>query len=155
MMTMPLSEAARVLDGHCRDGDVMFRGVSTDSRRLESGQLFFALVGPRFDGHEFLADAADRGAAGAVVSRTNSETLSCVRVPNTLRALGELAAVARKKACSAIVLSGALEPSAQVLSRSLSTPETPRLPCSRRLHRGMLLTGRSLRSEWPVIVCAP
>ncbi len=92
MITGTLREVANVLRGELTGGDCEFRGVSTDSRRLESGQLFFALVGPRFDGHEFLGDAADRGAAGAVVSRKSSESLPCIRVPDTLRALGELSA---------------------------------------------------------------
>ena len=69
MMTMQLSEAARVLDGHCRDGDVMFRGVSTDSRRLQAGNLFVALQGPNFDGHDYLDMALAQGAAAAAVSR--------------------------------------------------------------------------------------
>jgi len=50
MMVMQLSEAAKVLDGRHTSSDVAFRGVSTDSRTLEAGALFFALQGPNFDG---------------------------------------------------------------------------------------------------------
>jgi UDP-N-acetylmuramoyl-tripeptide--D-alanyl-D-alanine ligase len=46
-----------------------FSGVSTDSRTVESGELYVALVGDRFDGHDFVVDALARGAGGAVVSR--------------------------------------------------------------------------------------
>ena len=91
MITGTLRETAMALRGELAGEDRAFLGVSTDSRTLESGQLFFALVGPHFDGHEFLAAAADRGAAGAVVSRSAADELPCIRVPDTLRGLGDLA----------------------------------------------------------------
>ena len=43
-------------------------GVSIDSRTVAAGDLFVALAGPSFDGHDFIADALKRGAAGALVS---------------------------------------------------------------------------------------
>lgn len=92
MMTMQLSEAARVLDGHCRDGDVMFRGVSTDSRRLQAGNLFVALQGPNFDGHDYLDMALAQGAAAAAVSRSVDCDLPLLEVGDTRLALGRLAA---------------------------------------------------------------
>ena len=91
MMAMQLSEAARVLDGRCRDGDVMFRGVSTDSRRLQAGNLFVALQGPNFDGHEYLDVAREQGAAAAAVSRTVDSGLPLLEVQDTRLALGRLA----------------------------------------------------------------
>ena len=91
MMAMQLSEAARVLDGRCRDGDVMFRGVSTDSRRLQAGNLFVALQGPNFDGHEYLDVAREQGAAAAAVSRTVDSELPLLEVQDTRLALGRLA----------------------------------------------------------------
>jgi UDP-N-acetylmuramoyl-tripeptide--D-alanyl-D-alanine ligase len=91
MMTMQLSEAARVLDGHCRDGDVMFRGVSTDSRRLQAGNLFVALQGPNFDGHDYLDMALAQGAAAAAVSRSVDCDLPLLQVGDTRLALGRLA----------------------------------------------------------------
>ena len=45
-------------------------GVSIDSRTLAPGDLFFAIRGPRHDGHAFVADAFRRGARGAVVGAT-------------------------------------------------------------------------------------
>ena len=44
-------------------------GISTDSRTLAPGELFLALRGPSFDGHEFVQQALNRGACGAVVER--------------------------------------------------------------------------------------
>jgi UDP-N-acetylmuramoyl-tripeptide--D-alanyl-D-alanine ligase len=50
-------------------------GVSTDSRTIRPGELFFALRGPRFDGHEFVAEALGRGAAGAVIAESSAASL--------------------------------------------------------------------------------
>ena len=66
-------------------------GVSTDTRSLAAGELFFALQGPIFDGHAFLESARSRGACGAVVSRRSSPTprvdLPLLYVDNTGEAL--------------------------------------------------------------------
>jgi UDP-N-acetylmuramoyl-tripeptide--D-alanyl-D-alanine ligase len=74
----------------------VFDSVSTDSRTLEPGALFVALEGARFDGHGFLAAAAERGAAGAVVRRGRAlpptpAEFALFAVDDTLRALGALA----------------------------------------------------------------
>ncbi|CAN5800878.1 UDP-N-acetylmuramoyl-tripeptide--D-alanyl-D-alanine ligase [soil metagenome] len=76
------------------DQDRVFRKVSTDTRNLEKGDLFVALEGPNFDGHDFLAEAAARGATGAVVRRVPAGRpagLPLFPVPDTLEALGALA----------------------------------------------------------------
>ncbi|MFM8289980.1 MAG: UDP-N-acetylmuramoyl-tripeptide--D-alanyl-D-alanine ligase [Planctomycetaceae bacterium] len=67
--------------------------VGTDSRQTRPGDLFFALCGPRFDGHQFVAQAHAAGAVAAVVDRPVPET-SCPQlvVPDTRRALEDLAA---------------------------------------------------------------
>ncbi len=70
-------------------------GVSTDTRTLEGGALYVPLVGPNFDGHDFLGDALAGGAAGALVARGRNMPLAeeafAVEVDDTLYALGELA----------------------------------------------------------------
>ena len=68
-------------------------GVSIDSRTVRSGEVFFAIAGPRFDGHDFLAAAAAAGAAAAVVHRDVAAPpgLGLVRVEDTTRALSDLA----------------------------------------------------------------
>ena len=53
----PLSHIARVMTGSLSGDDATVRGVSTDSRSIASGQLFIALVGPNFNGHDFIAHA--------------------------------------------------------------------------------------------------
>ena len=87
MITGTLQEIAGILRGELSGEDHSFLGVSTDTRTLEAGQLFVALVGPNFDGHDFISAAADRGAAGALVSVTREGSLPSVRVPDTLGAL--------------------------------------------------------------------
>lgn len=88
---MKLSAAASVLRGSLRGADVEFSGVSTDTRTLVRGQLFVALTGPNFDGHEFVRDAASREAAGALVARDVETKIATVKVPDTRLALGALA----------------------------------------------------------------
>jgi len=80
-----------------KDG-LVYAGVSTDSRAVRDGDLFVALVGDRFDGHDFVAEAVARGARGAVVSRPIAERgrSELYPVPDTLVALGALAARRRR-----------------------------------------------------------
>jgi UDP-N-acetylmuramoyl-tripeptide--D-alanyl-D-alanine ligase len=69
-------------------------GISTDSRTIEPGDCFFAIAGGNFDGHDFIGEVFQKGAACAVVSReVNGEAVAgpVLRVPDTVRALGELA----------------------------------------------------------------
>ena len=90
---MSLTEAAALSGGRASGADPRFDGVSTDSRSVGRGQLFVALRGERFDGHDFLGAAAARGAAAAMVDvRYQGQfPLPVVIVDDTKRALGELA----------------------------------------------------------------
>ena len=76
-------------------------GVSTDSRSIKPGELFFALRGERFDGHHFVAEALQRGGQGAVVDQKchgiADETIAIVQVADTLQALGDLANLWRRQ----------------------------------------------------------
>ncbi|HET7198319.1 MAG TPA: UDP-N-acetylmuramoyl-tripeptide--D-alanyl-D-alanine ligase [Burkholderiales bacterium] len=102
---MTLGEAAAVLGGTTAAGQVRFEAVSTDSRALREGELFVALRGERFDGHEFLAMAAGRGAAGAMVERRHGGPLPlpALLVEDTRRALGELARHWRRRFSPSVV----------------------------------------------------
>lgn len=73
-------------------------GVSTDTRTIEPGSLFVALAGERFDAHDFLAMARDRGATAAVVRRGTAAVpgLELLEVPDTLRAYGDIARARRR-----------------------------------------------------------
>jgi UDP-N-acetylmuramoyl-tripeptide--D-alanyl-D-alanine ligase len=89
---MTLSEAASLVQGELSGADREFLSVATDTRRIADGALFVALKGERFDGHDFLAEAHARGAAGALVQRADARELAQIRVGNTHVALGALAA---------------------------------------------------------------
>ena len=103
MIEGTLSQAARVLDGTLLGGDGSFRGVSTDTRTLGVGQLFFALRGPNYDGEEFIGRAAAAKAAGAVACDAANGQLPVVRVANTRRALGTLAAEWRRRMPATVI----------------------------------------------------
>lgn len=80
--------------------DAVYTAVGTDTRSLEEGMLFVALRGERFDAHEFLGMATERGARGAVVERIPEgapEGLRYYLVPDTLVALGQLARYHRRR----------------------------------------------------------
>jgi len=92
MMTMPLSQAAQILDAKWLGTDVIFHGISTDTRTLAEGNLFVALQGPNFDGHDYLQQAQKMGAVAAAVTNTTHDGLPMLQVEDTRLALGELAA---------------------------------------------------------------
>ncbi|MBI5561848.1 MAG: UDP-N-acetylmuramoyl-tripeptide--D-alanyl-D-alanine ligase [Deltaproteobacteria bacterium] len=102
MMTLKVSEIAAVVGGIVAQGspEAAADAVFTDSRSPAPGGVFFALAGPRFDGHAFVKDVFDKGAAAAVVSRTEGIAglvpgLPLIVVDDTLRALGALACFVR------------------------------------------------------------
>jgi len=83
-----------------------YSSVAIDSREVERGGLFIALKGERVDGAEFVAKAARRGAAGAIVPADRDfevEGLELFPVPDTLRALGDLARFARRRAGARVI----------------------------------------------------
>ena len=66
-------------------------GVSTDSRTLQSGQLFFALSGPNFNGNQFASQALDKGAIAVIVDEDlKISDNRVIRVENTLTSLQTL-----------------------------------------------------------------
>ncbi|WP_242393353.1 UDP-N-acetylmuramoyl-tripeptide--D-alanyl-D-alanine ligase [Anaeromyxobacter oryzisoli] len=77
-------------------------GVSTDTRTVAAGNLFVALRGERFDAHDYLAEAAAKGAAAAVVAEAwaaagRTPPLPALAVPDTLAALGAIARLHRRR----------------------------------------------------------
>jgi UDP-N-acetylmuramoyl-tripeptide--D-alanyl-D-alanine ligase len=86
-----LSEIAAAVGGTLRGSDAVAGAVATDSRSVAPGTLFVAIVGERLDGHDFVADAFERGAAAAVVHRSGFEG-PVIEVADTGRALLALAA---------------------------------------------------------------
>src|SRR5687768_5126620 len=83
-----------------------FSAILTDSRAVEPGCLFVCLRGERFDGHEFAAQAAEQGAKGLVVAddwEGSVPGVAIFRVPDTLRALGDLARAWRRQMPAKVV----------------------------------------------------
>jgi UDP-N-acetylmuramoyl-tripeptide--D-alanyl-D-alanine ligase len=102
-MKLTMGEVAANLGASSGVPDRMVTGYSIDSRTLGPSQLFFAIQGPRFDGHDFVVQALDRGAAGAVVSQAfrgqaDAQTAaSLIAVPDPTRALQDLARGVRRQ----------------------------------------------------------
>ena len=96
MIPRDLATLAGITGGVLHGSNAAFGRVISDSRALESGALFVALSGERFDGHDFVAEAAARGAAGALVSRRVDAALPQVVVPGTLDALSAFALAWRR-----------------------------------------------------------
>lgn len=92
---MRLSEAAIATHGQVLGEDVEFNLVGTDSRAIEPGQLFVALRGDHFDGHEYVNPSLQQGAVAALVE--NDSYAPAIKVANTRLALGDLAAYWRQK----------------------------------------------------------
>ncbi len=97
MSMTTLSDICTVVEGQLHGGDAEFVSVSTDTRTLKEGALFFALRGPHFDAKDFLRQAAERGAAGAVVDQLTDSDLSQIEVRDTRVALGAFAHEWRKR----------------------------------------------------------
>ena len=86
------------------DCGLTFTGISTDSRTTREGNLFVALCGDNFDGHDFVSDALGRGARGAVVARPVEADGVCVYpVEDTLQALGQLAGHRRRRLDAVVI----------------------------------------------------
>lgn len=94
--------------GKLKNGDSrsQFVGVSTDTRSIKDGEIFFALEGKNFDGHKFIEQALFNGAVGVVVSSNKrlefpslNELRKCIliEVADTLKALGDLAKYYRQR----------------------------------------------------------
>ncbi len=79
------------------NGDLRFSSVCTDTRRISAGCLFVALRGERFDGHDFVAKAAELGAVVALVEAPVTAPLAQVVVRDSRRALGLAAGAWRSR----------------------------------------------------------
>lgn len=96
LKALALSELINALDAQLIGDDASFNGVSIDSRAIQPGQLFIALTGPRFDGHDYLNDVAGKGAVAALVEREVADSaLPQLLVKDTRQALGQLGALNR------------------------------------------------------------
>ena len=106
-------ELVKAADGELLRGaaDREFGAFSIDSRQLQRGELFLAVKGDRFEGHEFVADAVQKGAAGVIVSDLSAVTskimdkrdVTVVIVEDTTRSLQTIARHVRRRSCTTVV----------------------------------------------------
>jgi len=92
-----LSEIAEAVGGALHGPDGVANAVATDSRSVAPGTVFVAIAGERLDGHDYVADAFERGAAAAMVHRAGVQGPT-IEVADTGRALLDLAADERRRA---------------------------------------------------------
>src|SRR5213076_817224 len=97
-MNLSLEEISQAVDGVLEGpGHVNVRGYSIDSRTINQGELFFAIKGPRFDGHAFVPQVLARKAAAVVIDQDIKVSGPCIRVRSTLEALQALARDVRRR----------------------------------------------------------
>jgi len=94
---MRISEAATATQGQVLGADVTFTGVSTDSRSVQSGDLFVALRGEKFDGHAYAQECLEKGAAAVMLDEKAANSEPALQVADTRLGLGQLAAHWRRK----------------------------------------------------------
>jgi UDP-N-acetylmuramoyl-tripeptide--D-alanyl-D-alanine ligase len=174
MITLTAAEGAAALGLETLPFSV--QGVSIDSRSLRSGDLFVAIKGERFDGHDFVAQALDKGACGAVVESSRRECCAAVPacgrgaaaglgraraealypVDDTLTALGALArAVRRKSTATVIAVTGSVgKTGTKDLIAAMAARSGPTLATSGNQNNeiGLPLTLLALDSETAVAV---
>ena len=102
-----MKDSGKIISGEIlgRVERMEIKGVSIDSRTIKEGELFVAIKGDRFDGHDFVPEAIKRGAWGAIVERSALESKyaslgglkNIIAVEDTLHSLQEMSAAHRKK----------------------------------------------------------
>lgn len=103
MIKKNLQQLAHMTSGRFirkKDADILFEGVSIDSRTIEPNNLFIPIVGERFDGHQFIEEAMQCGAAAVLWQHDHGEPpehIPVVIVEDTLRALQQMAATYRQE----------------------------------------------------------
>lgn len=103
MIAFTLAEMAQAIHARHLGDDGRFSAVSTDTRSLAAGDLFVALKGPNFDGHDYLPQALAKGAVAAVVERQMPVNCPQLVVADTRIALGEMAAEWRLKSTAQVI----------------------------------------------------
>ena len=127
-MKLPLWRIAEFVGskGGC-DQEAVAMGYSIDSRTLNAGDLFIAIAGERFDGHEYVQAALDKGAIGAIVAAEKNvagDPLRLLRVEDTVKALQLLGAAARRlwgKPLLAVTGSAGKTTTKEILAHILAT----------------------------------
>lgn len=137
MKKFPIENLARIIKAHPPNRESNFTGVSIDSRTTQPGDCFFAITGENFNGHNFLIEAFNKGAACAVVGKNyQNEKLTdkiILKVDDTKKALGDFARVYRRQnKFKVIAITGSVGKTTtrqiiyHVLSRHFRVTEAPK-----------------------------
>ena len=114
MIEKTLGEIAHMIDGEISDekfSDVKIKGISTDSRTIDPGELYIPLIGEVFDGRIFIKECESKGAKAFLVddpAKVNKTvTIPYIKVTDTKKALQDLAAAYRDQlTCKVIAITG-------------------------------------------------
>ncbi len=115
MKTLFLDEICEIIGARCESDENMrirkITGISTDSRTIKTGELFFAIKGKTFDGHDFVNAALEKGAIAAVVQKEialpKNKQEKLLYVDDVILSLGKLASYYRDElACTVIAITG-------------------------------------------------
>src|SRR5262245_52971391 len=127
-MKLPLWRIAEFVEAKGEfDQELVAMGYSIDSRTLNPGDLFIALSGERFDGHDYVGAALEKGAAAAIVQKdrkVQGDSRRILYVEDTLRALQSLGAAARRlwgKSLLAVTGSAGKTTTKEILAQMLAT----------------------------------
>ena len=91
MISMTLSKAAETMNATLMGDDITFTGCSTDTRTIEKGNLFIALKGENFNGHDFVSKAEESGAVSLLLEQEVNHSRPILKVEDTRKAMGLLA----------------------------------------------------------------
>ncbi len=127
-MKLPLWRIAEFVGakGEC-DQEALAMGYSIDSRTLNPGDLFIAIAGERFDGHQYVEAVLEKGAVGAIVQagkKVSGDPARLLYVEDTLKALQSLGAAARRlwgKPLLAVTGSAGKTTTKEILAHILAT----------------------------------
>jgi len=102
MEKLKVSEILKATGGRLIWGDLKreIPGISSDSRKIKKDELFIALKGASYNGHDFIPEAIKKEACGAIISKlaiTNYQLPFTILVKDTLKALGQIAQYYREK----------------------------------------------------------
>lgn len=97
MIALSLSDISMIVDGQLVGNDVEINHVTTDTRAIVQGSLFIALIGERFDAHDFAQQALDSGAAALIVQRQLDTDIAQIVVTDTKLALGAIGAEVHRR----------------------------------------------------------
>jgi UDP-N-acetylmuramoyl-tripeptide--D-alanyl-D-alanine ligase len=103
IQSMTLTNINSILNGRQLGSDVSFSHISTDTRTLQPGDLYVALLGKNFDGNDYVDQAFEKGACAAIANRVFDNVFPHIVVEDTTIALGELARMNRLASTAKVV----------------------------------------------------